>query len=156
MKSFVLIAALVWATAVAGGDELPLKGARTFSLSTDEGTWMSLDVSPDGKTIVFDLLGHLYSMPIEGGQATAITNGFSFDSQPRYSHDGKRIVFVSDRSGDDNLWLMNADGSDPMPLTHEEMAMFTSPAWAWDGHSILVSKKKPHFYGGSFDCGNTI
>src|SRR5579863_5666421 len=107
MRTYTFVALIILIGAVARGDDLPLKAARTFSLTTDEGTWMSLDVSPDGKTVVFDLLGHLYTMPVEGGQAKALTSGFSLDSQPRYSHDGKRIVFVSDRSGDDNLWVIN-------------------------------------------------
>src|ERR1700687_1314444 len=73
---------------------LPLKPERTLSFSTTEGTWLSLDVSPDGKRIVFDLLGHLYVLPIEGGEAKQITRGMGFDSQPRYSPDGSMIVFV--------------------------------------------------------------
>ena len=68
---------------------LPIKPDRSFDLNTDEGTWMSLDVSPDGNTIVFDLLGDIYSMPISGGKATRITKGMAFDSQPRFSPDGK-------------------------------------------------------------------
>ncbi len=130
---------------------LPLQPERTVSFTTDEGTWMSVTVSPNGQTLVFELLGHLYAMPIGGGQATAITEGLSFNKQPRFSPDGKRIVFVSDRSGDDNLWVINADGSNPIQLTHEDNAMFTSPVWSLDGRFILVSKKKPHFYGGAFE-----
>src|SRR5882757_5981932 len=115
---FVITAAiglfLLSQTAAAGQqtadkNPLPLQTERTFSLTTDEGTWMSLDVSPDGKTIVFDLLGHIYTMPIDGGEAKAITDGLSFDSQPRYSPDGARIVYTSDRSGDDNVWVMKSD-----------------------------------------------
>jgi len=84
---------------------LTLKTDRKVEFSTDEGTWMSVDVSPDGRTLVFDLLGHLYTLPIEGGTATEITSGLEFDGQPRYSPDGRHIVFLSDRSGDDNIWL---------------------------------------------------
>ena len=112
---------------------------------------MSLDVSPDGKTIVFDLLGHLYTMPIEGGQAKAITKGLSFNGQPRYSPDGKRIVYTSDRSGSDNVWVIDADGSHAAQLSDEANASFTSPVWTADGKSVLVSKKKPRFYGGAFE-----
>ena len=84
---------------------LPLTPDRTIEFTTDEGTWVSLDVSPDGKTIVFDLLGDLYTVPIAGGEAKAITTGLAFDSQPSYSPDGKLIAFVSDRDGADNLWI---------------------------------------------------
>lgn len=130
---------------------LPLKPTRTIEFPTDEGTWLSVDVSPDGKTIIFDLMGHLYTVPAEGGAATAITTGMSFNSQPRYSPDGKHIVFVSDRSGADNLWIANADGSGARALTVEEHTMFTSPTWSPDGQYVLVSRKKPHFYRATFE-----
>ncbi|MGB3991987.1 MAG: hypothetical protein WBK89_04600, partial [Flavobacteriaceae bacterium] len=55
--------------------ELPLEPSRSIAFTTDKGTWTSLDVSPDGQTIVFDLMGDLYTMPISGGNATAITHG---------------------------------------------------------------------------------
>ena len=101
---------------------LPLKPDRTIEFTTEEGTWVSLDVSPDGKTIVFDLLGDLYTVPIEGGDAKAIATGLAFDSQPRFSPDGKQIAFVSDRDGAENLWIANADGSDPRALTKDKQA----------------------------------
>src|SRR6516162_5705188 len=96
---------------------LPLKPDRKIEFSTDEGTWLSLDVSPDGNTIVFELLGDIYTLPIAGGEAKRIIGGLSFDSQPRFSPDGKRIVFLSDRSGAENIWLADTDGSNPKPLT---------------------------------------
>jgi Tol biopolymer transport system component len=79
------------------------EGRSYIEFTTDEGTWVSLDVSPDGKTVLFELLGDLYSMPINGGEAKAITSGPAFDSQPRYAPDGKMIAFVSDRSGAENV-----------------------------------------------------
>ena len=85
---------------------LPLKTTRTVSFSTDEGTWMSVDVSPDGQTLVFDLVGYLYTLPMSGGKATRITDGPAMDAQPRWSPDGKQILFVSDRSGAENLWTV--------------------------------------------------
>ena len=91
----VLASATVAAQTPAAADsskpakgDLPLEAARTISFSTDEGTWMSLDVSPDGRTIVVDILGDLYTRPIAGGAATRITDGMSFDGQPRWSPDG--------------------------------------------------------------------
>src|SRR5438034_2271639 len=98
-------------------EELPLKPARAVEFTTSEGTWISLDVSPDGRTIVFELLGDLYTLPITGGAATRITSGPGFDSQPRWSPDGKRIVFLSDRSGAENIWLCDPDGSHGKALT---------------------------------------
>jgi Tol biopolymer transport system component len=122
---------------------LPLEGTRTLSFTTDEGSWMSLDVSPDGQTIVFELLGDLYTLPIAGGEATRITEGMAFDSQPRYSPDGKTIVFLSDRDGADNLWTANADGTDPKALTKGKQNVFRSPEWTPDGKYVAASKMTP-------------
>src|SRR6267378_2568260 len=121
-------------------DSLPLKTARTVSFETSEGTWISLDVSPDGKTIVFELLGDLYTMPIAGGAATRITSGPGFDSQPRWSPDGKRIVFLSDRSGAENVWLCDPDGSHSKALTKGTNNLYASPDWTPDGNYIVVSR----------------
>jgi hypothetical protein len=63
---------------------LPLKTEKKIEFTTDEGTWMSLDVSSDGKTIVFDILGDLYTVPIGGGEAKRIVGGLSFESHRLY------------------------------------------------------------------------
>ncbi|MGH8123702.1 MAG: TolB family protein, partial [Rudaea sp.] len=124
----------------ADGDALPLLPTRHIRFDTDEGTWISLDVSPDGRSIVFELLGDLYRVGIDGGEATAITHGLPFDSQPRFSPDGSRIVFVSDRSGNENVWIANADGTQGRQISRlDDNAEFTSPAWSADGRSITVS-----------------
>ncbi|HEY6784943.1 MAG TPA: amidohydrolase, partial [Gemmatimonadales bacterium] len=120
--------------------DLPLTPTRTVSFSTSEGTWLSLDVSPDGKTIVFELLGDLYTLPAAGGTATRITSGPAFDSQPRWSKDGKQIVFLSDRSGAENIWLCDADGSHPKAVTKGTTNLYASPAWTPDGNYIVASK----------------
>ena len=106
------------------------------------GTWMSLDISPDGREIVFDLLGDLYTIPVSGGEAKAITSGIAWDMQPRYSPNGKWIAFTSDRSGGDNLWIMNRDGSDPKQVTSETFRLLNQPAWSPDSE-YLVGRK--HF-----------
>src|SRR5271155_105423 len=129
---------------------LPLKPDRTIEFTADEGTWVSLDVSPDGKTILFELLGDLYTVPIAGGEAKAITTGLAFDSQPSYSPDGKTIAFISDRDGSENLWVANADGSEPRPLTKDKQSLFASPSWTPDGEYVLVSRE-PQLPWGAFE-----
>jgi len=84
--------------------ELPLEPERNLTFNTQQGTWMSLDVHPNGKEIIFDMMGDLYTIPISGGKATRITQGMAYDVHPRYSPDGNSIVFISDKSGSDNLW----------------------------------------------------
>ena len=120
--------------------ELPLKPTRPLRFTTDEGTWMSLDVSPSGRTIVFDLLGDLYTLPIEGGKATRITSGQAFDGQPHWSPDGRSIVFTSDRTGAENLWLVAPDGSHLRALTREQGRAFISPTFTPDGRYVVASR----------------
>jgi Tol biopolymer transport system component len=120
---------------------LPLEPARWARFTTSTGTWISLDVSPDGQTIVFDLLGDLYTLPIAGGNATRLTQGIAHDMQPRFSPDGKQVVFVSDRSGDDNLWLVSAAGSDPRALTTGEDVTYLSPEWTPDGSYVVAARR---------------
>ncbi len=127
---------------------LILKTAETIEFTTDEVTWPSIDVSPDGRTLLFDVLGDLYIMPIEGGQATRIMGELSFESQPTYSPDGKSIAFLTDRTGVENLWMADADGSNPRAIskdtrTNERPQIMVSPAWTPDGDYILVSKSRP-------------
>src|SRR6201984_793931 len=119
---------------------LPLKSDRKIEFSTDEGTWLSLDVSPDGKTIVFELLGDIYTLPIEGGQAKLVDGGMAFDSQPKFSPDGKWIALLSDREGTENVWIMKADGSEPKQVSKDPNREFASPSWSPDGKYIFVSK----------------
>jgi Tol biopolymer transport system component len=133
-----------------GKKGLPLKPDRTIEFTTDEGTWISLDVSPDGKTILFELLGDLYTVPIEGGEARAISTGLSFDAQPRYAPDGKTIAFVSDRDGAENLWVANPDGTGARPLTKDKQSLFASPAWTPDGEYV-VAARQPQLPWGSFE-----
>ena len=101
---------------------------RKIKIDVDEGTWMNVDVSPDGRTIAFDLLGDIYTMPITGGAPTRVAEGLSFDMQPRFSPDGKKIAFTSDRGGGDNLWIMNADGSGQQNLSNNEYNDW-NPIW---------------------------
>ena len=109
-------------------------------LDTRTGTWMTVDMSPDGKHIVFDLLGDIYVIPAEGGEAKAITHGMSWDEQPRYSPDGKHIAFTSDRAGGDNIWVMDPDGGHARAVTQETFRLLNSPAWSPDGQYLAARK----------------
>ena len=110
------------------------------SFTTDEGTWMNLDVSPDGQTIVFDLLGDIYSIPITGGTAKALRTGIPFEVQPRFSPDGKKISFTSDAGGGDNIWYMNADGSDAKQVSKEKFRLLNNAVWTPDGQYLIGRK----------------
>jgi len=140
-----------------GGDSgLPLEAADTLRFTTDEGTWISLDVTPDGEAVVFELLGDIYRVPLSGGDAERITSGMGFDSQPRVSPDGQWIAFVSDRDGADNLWVARMDGSGARKLTSETQNSLVSPAWMPDSRHVVVTRRGPrpdlrmhHIDGGS-------
>lgn len=113
---------------------------KDFSFKVDEGTWMNVDVSPDGKQIVFDLLGDIYSMPIEGGEAKCIRSGLAMEVQPRYSPDGQRILFTSDAGGGDNIWVMDSEGSNAKQITHENFRLLNNAVWTPDGEYIIARK----------------
>jgi Tol biopolymer transport system component/imidazolonepropionase-like amidohydrolase len=113
---------------------------RSVELDVRSGTWMSISVSPQGDRIAFDLLGDIYTIPIAGGEAKALTQGLSWDMQPVFSPDGNRIAFTSDRTGGDNIWIMNRDGSDPKQVTKEDFRLLNSPAWSPDGRYIAARK----------------
>ncbi|MBZ5857450.1 amidohydrolase family protein [Flavihumibacter profundi] len=119
---------------------LPLKASRKIKINTTEGSWTSVDMSPDGKTIIFDLMGDLYSIPATGGKAKAITSGFAFDTHPRFSPDGKKILFTSDRSGGENLWYIDTEKEDTVQLTNEPSVNITNADWTPDGEYIVYSK----------------
>ena len=146
------ITALVCATIVfaqdpprpdTAGKPLSLKAERKIDFETTEGTWISVDVSPDGRTLLLELDGDIYTLPIEGGEAKAVLTGMAFESQPRWSPDGKRIAFLSDRNGAENLWISNPDGTAAKPLSKERQGKFASPAWTPDGRFVMVSRSTP-------------
>ncbi|HVF93897.1 MAG TPA: amidohydrolase family protein [Sphingomonas sp.] len=123
------------------------RGLRTreVRIQVDEGSWMNVDVSPDGRLLAFDLLGDLYTMPIAGGTPTRIADGLAYEHQPRFSPDGRRIAFTSDRGGADNIWVMNVDGSDKRQVTKEDFRLLNQPSWSPDGRFIAAKK---HFTTG--------
>ena len=116
----------------------------TVQIDTHTGTWMSVDVSPDGQRLVFDLLGDLYTLPIGGGEAAPLTHSIAWEMQARWSPDGKRIAYISDAGGGDNVWVMNADGTDAKAVTKEDFRLLYTPTWSPDGQYIAARK---HFTG---------
>jgi len=113
---------------------------QEINIDTTATTWSNVTVSHDGKTLVFDMLGDIYSVPMSGGDATAITHGIEWNYQPRFSPDGSQIAFVSDRAGGDNLWIMNADGSDAHAVSDEAEHLVHNPTWSPDGNYLAGRK----------------
>jgi imidazolonepropionase-like amidohydrolase/Tol biopolymer transport system component len=155
-----ILAALVFATMAAGLTVIsatsqdakpeakkwdvndPTGPTKALSFETSEGTWMNVDVSPDGSQVVFDLLGDIYVMPIAGSAQPAkrLTSGPAFDMQPRFSPDGKRIAIASDRDGLWNIWTIDLEGKDARQISRERRWFVNSPAWAPDGAYIYARR----------------
>ena len=120
----------------------PRGETREIDFTTSEGTWMSVDLSADGEWVVFDLLGHVYRVPASGGEAVSLTQntGVAVNFHPRFSPNGSTIAFISDRGGQNNLWLMDADGSNPRPVFEDQALRAWEPAWSPDGRFIVVRR----------------
>ena len=127
-----------WDVSAPGGP------GKDVSFTVNEGTWMNLDVSPDGKEIVFDMLGDIYIMPFAGGKAKVLRQGMPMELQPRFSPDGKRILFTSDAAGGDNIWVMNRDGSNATQITKENFRLLNNAVWI--DNNYIVARK--HFTSG--------
>lgn len=148
MRYRILAIAAIAALFIAGASDKPKKwdvnnppgDYKEVSFTVTEGTWMNLDVSPDGKTIVFDLLGDIYSIPVTGGTAKPLQTGHSWSSQPRFSPDGKQICYTSDAGGGDNIWKMKADGTDQKQITTENYRLCNNAVWSADGEYVIAKK----------------
>lgn len=149
----VIAASFIAISTFAGAADAPKKKwdvnsppgeSKTAKLDINSGTWMSVDVSPDGQQIIFDVLGDLYLMPIAGGEAKALTHSMAWEMQARFSPDGKQIAYMSDAGGGDNIWVMNADGSNPHAVTKEDFRLLNNPVWHPNGQFIAARK---HYSG---------
>ncbi|PHI18981.1 amidohydrolase [Lewinellaceae bacterium SD302] len=118
---------------------------KTVEFTTDEGTWMNLDLSPDGKTIAFDLLGDIYLMPATGGKARPLRSGIAWEVQPRFSPDGKKLLFTSDAGGGDNIWIMDLATDSARQVTTESFRLLNNATWTPDGQYFVARK---HFTSG--------
>lgn len=110
------------------------------AISTNETTWSSLDVSPNGKFMIFDMLGDLYKVDIKGGNATPLIQDFAWNIHPAISPDGKQVAFVSDRDGLSNVWVMDIDGTHLKQITREKKDIIHAPKWSPDGEYLVVTK----------------
>lgn len=144
--------AAAWDTTLARG------ATRDIAFTTSEGTWMSVDISADGRWIVFDLLGHVYRVPVAGGTAECLTqsSGVAMNFQPRFSPDGRTIAFISDRGGQNNLWLMDADGANPRAVFQNRDLRAAEPAWTPDGRFLIVRRQSVSPTAGTAEGGGGL
>jgi Tol biopolymer transport system component/imidazolonepropionase-like amidohydrolase len=113
---------------------------RAITIDTRETSWSDVDVSPDGRMLVFHMLGDIYLVGIDGGEAVALTDGIEWNIQPRFSPDGRQIAFISDRDGAENIWIMDVDGENPTQVSKERDHLLHNPAWSPDGDYIAARK----------------
>ena len=106
-----------------------------LKFTATEGTWMSVDVSPDGKSIAFDLLGHLYEMNAAGGVARRLTSGTSWNMFPRYNRNGKKLLFTSDKEVSNDLWVMDRTGGNARNISKMKRPVFQG-TWSRDNRHI--------------------
>lgn len=132
MKHIISLLLLVGCVVAEGNSS----GTHNISFTVTEGTWMSVDLSPNGKTIAFDLLGHIYLLPISGGKARAITNGTSWNMFPRFSPDGNTILFTSDRSGSDDLWTQDLSSGEMKNISEMKLPVHQG-TWSNDGRHVF-------------------
>ncbi|MFA7325543.1 MAG: amidohydrolase family protein [Candidatus Kapaibacterium sp.] len=146
-QTFLFLLTLLWVSNLISEEEKekwdvsnPPGTNKTVEFTVTDGTWMNLDVSPDGKTIVFDMLGDIYTIPVTGGKAKVLRQGLAWEVQPRYSPNGKYISFTSDADGADNIWIMNIDGSNPKQITKEDFRLLNNADWTTDSEFLIARK----------------
>lgn len=158
LQLLLLALATTSAPLPAADEPLPLESrpdalrdiSEAIGTVESSATWMALDTSPDRRFLVFDLLGDIYRLDMDGGQAEPLMTGMAYETQPVISPDGRHLAFVSDRGGNENLWVAGIDGAEPRALSGlEDNSEFTSPAWSADGESVFVSRLRPDI--GAFD-----
>ena len=126
----VLVALVLPNAAVAQDDW------RTIEFETTEVTAPDVSITPDGESLVFTLLGHLFRLPVEGGDAEQLTFGPFYDIRPAVSPDGTQVAFQSDRDGSEgNIFLLDLASGEITQLTHKSWA--NAPSWAPDGQSVV-------------------
>ena len=102
-----------------------------------------VSLSPKGERVLFCARGDIFSAPIEKGPTRNLTHSSgAHDKWPRWSPDGSRIAFISDKSGEDEVYVISQDSSGPPEqLTKGGKAMRYAPEWAPDGKRIAFGDK---------------
>lgn len=118
---------------------------RVNEITVHEGTEMAVALSPDRSRLVMDLQGVLFSMPVTGGAARALTDTLYDARQPCWYGDGSRIAFQSNRDGHWRIWSIRPDGSDPKVLTPGPFEA-REPACSPDGKRIAFSSERSGNY----------
>lgn len=155
LPSCLLTFVFTISTGACISQELPIKPTRTISFTTDEGSYMNVDISPDGKTLLFDLLGDLYSVPVVGGKAMQLTHSIALNLRPVWSPDGKNIAYISDISGSFHLNIMDLGGKFHKTLgrSREELYYGFEPLWTPDCHYIAIGDSFYALTGGNIYAG---
>ncbi|MCC5936375.1 MAG: PD40 domain-containing protein, partial [Lunatimonas sp.] len=98
---------------------LVLTAMVKLALAENAPNWLRYPaISPDGSQIVFTYKGDLYKVASNGGRATQLTFHEAHDFMPVWSKDGKKIAFASDRYGNFDVFVMDADGGNAHRLTY--------------------------------------
>jgi Tol biopolymer transport system component len=150
---FSLLMALICGSPSAA--QTPANGPQeTIAIRVSEGTDLGFDLSSDGRSIVFDLLGQLWLVPAQGGEARPITNAVrdtAEDLDPSFAPDGRRVLFRGERNGRTGLWLLSLDSGRPRQLTQlsDPDGYDRNAAWSPDGRIIAFAHGVPPDSAGS-------
>jgi imidazolonepropionase-like amidohydrolase/Tol biopolymer transport system component len=143
-RSTTFTAAILLFVSCAAPDET---NWRTIEFETTEVTAPDVAISPDGEWLIFTMLGHLFRVPVGGGEAAQLTFGPYHDMDPAVSPDGNRVAFGSNRDGTDgNIFVLNLADGRIQQVTHDGMA--GRPTWAPDQSAIAYLRR----HARSFHC----
>ncbi len=133
-------------------DHSTLRYTREIEFATTRVTSADVAVSPDGVQLVISILGHLFRVPVTGGEAEQLTFGPAYDKEPVYSPDGAALAFASDRDGSEsNIFVLSLHTGQLTQLTHETRADL--PTFSPDSRAILYGRHVPATLG-SFPTRN--